>query len=349
MTARNYVVNGFFWTGSDRYRGSYLTAYRNGLYGLYAFDAYHGQFDHSLGSGSPDAGFYIGECFACDAVVDTVISEHNGVGYSGTNSGGDLYIVNSTFRFNRAGIVPNSGSYELCYPGRATTIVGNLVHDNNSTDGPATDSALLAQGNGILLAGGTDTVVERNRVLDHARIGIGAIPYPETDAADVVPPADERDRPCEETRDDELPDPASVPAVVVWPATGNSVVGNVIERSGVADLVSTTLQVGPADPAIEDLGNCFSDNVHETSAPEGLEALAPCAGEGSGGDFSVGAFDVTRLASERPAAPGGDAYRSSPVPAPQASMPGDVEAEPRRFEGPARPDLAAIEVPDLPE
>src|SRR5690606_29212114 len=89
-TARNYVSNGFFWTGSDRSRGSYLTAYRNGDYGIYAFDAYHGQLDHSYASGSPDAGFYIGECFRCDAVIDDVISEHNGLGYSGTNSGGDL-------------------------------------------------------------------------------------------------------------------------------------------------------------------------------------------------------------------------------------------------------------------
>ena len=47
ITARNYVSNGFYWTGSDRYHGSYLTAYRNGDYGIYAFDAYHGQFDHS--------------------------------------------------------------------------------------------------------------------------------------------------------------------------------------------------------------------------------------------------------------------------------------------------------------
>ena len=35
MTARNYMSNGFYWTGSDRYRGSYLTAYRNGDYGIY--------------------------------------------------------------------------------------------------------------------------------------------------------------------------------------------------------------------------------------------------------------------------------------------------------------------------
>src|SRR5690625_3815178 len=104
MTARNYVTNGFFWTSSDRYRGSYLTAYRNGDYGIYAFDSYHGQFDNSLGSGSPDAGFYIGECYECDAVIDNVISEYNGLGYSGTNSGGEVYIINSTFRHNRAGI-----------------------------------------------------------------------------------------------------------------------------------------------------------------------------------------------------------------------------------------------------
>src|SRR4029453_2412370 len=30
MTARNYTKNGFFWTDAKGYRGSYLTAYRNG-------------------------------------------------------------------------------------------------------------------------------------------------------------------------------------------------------------------------------------------------------------------------------------------------------------------------------
>ena len=67
-------------------------------------------------------------------------------------------IVNSRFRNNRAGIVPNSGSYELCYPERKTTIVGNIVHDNNQADTPAIDVALLAMGNGILSAGGVANV-----------------------------------------------------------------------------------------------------------------------------------------------------------------------------------------------
>ena len=60
--------------------------------------------------------------------------------------------------------MPNSGSYELCYPGRDNTIVGNLVYDNNRTDIPGIDVSLLAQGNGILVAGSVRNVVERNLV-----------------------------------------------------------------------------------------------------------------------------------------------------------------------------------------
>src|SRR5918996_1030508 len=141
-------------TAVEGYRGSYLTTYRIGDYGIYAFDSVQGLLEHSYTSGSPDAGVYIGQCYPCDAVIDDIVSEYNGLGYSGTNSGGDLYIVNSTFRFNRAGIVPNSGSYELCYPERETTIVGNRVYSNNNPDTPAIGSALDAMGNGILSAGG---------------------------------------------------------------------------------------------------------------------------------------------------------------------------------------------------
>ena len=196
LTARNYTSNGFFWTGSDHFHGSYLTAYRNGDYGIYAYDAYHGQIDHGYGGGSPDAGVYVGGCFRCDVVIDGVLSENNGLGYSGTNSGGDLYIVNSTFRHNRAGIVPNTGSYEPCYPERSTTIVGNLVYDNNKQDAPAIDTALLASGNGILAPGGVRNDIERNRVQQHDRTGIGLVPYPESDANDLPPAASEWDQPC---------------------------------------------------------------------------------------------------------------------------------------------------------
>ncbi|MFN8016608.1 MAG: right-handed parallel beta-helix repeat-containing protein [Acidimicrobiales bacterium] len=345
MTARNYVSNGFYWTGSDRYRGSYLTAYRNGDYGIYAFDAYHGQFDHSYGGGSPDAGFYIGECYKCDAVIDTVISEYNGLGYSGTNSGGDLYIVNSTFANNRAGIVPNAGSYELCYPGRDNVIAGNIVHDNNYMEGPGIDVSLIAQGNGILMAGSINNVVTKNLVYNHDRTGIAAVPFPEEDASDTPPPADQLDVPCDETKDDEPP--AKSPGFVLWNATGNQVTDNVVESSKLADLASGTIP--NTSEAIEALDNCFSGNTYKTTSPADLEALAPCDGDGSGGDFSKNAFDLLVLINEQPAKPSKDSYQKTPVPGDQPNMPDATTAPYKKFTAPEKIDVDAIKVPSKPQ
>ncbi len=42
MTAHHYIGNGFFWTGVTGYRGSYLTAYDNGDYGIYALTPFRG-------------------------------------------------------------------------------------------------------------------------------------------------------------------------------------------------------------------------------------------------------------------------------------------------------------------
>lgn len=358
MTARNYTSNGFYWTGVEGYRGSYLTAYRNGDYGVYAFDSVNGQFDNSLGSGSPDAGFYIGECYPCTAVIDNVISEYNGLGYSGTNSGGDLYIVNSTFRHNRAGIVPNSGSYELCYPGRENTIVGNLVHDNNEDENPAIDVALLAHGNGILVAGSVKNVIERNRVWNHDRTGIGLVPFPEEDASDLAPDQSEWGTSCEETHDAEVPpipeeDCKSVDGllegcVVFWNPYENRVVENVVEGSGAADLAVGTVDLLGTGETTDMLRNCFSDNTFTTSAPAQIETLAPCEGTGSG-DWNAGALDLIGLLGQPAEAPPKDTYKTTPVPEPQPNMP-DARTAPARpaTDVPSRIDLASIQVPDKP-
>lgn len=359
MTARNYTSNGFFWTGSTGYRGSYLTAYRNGDYGIYAFDSVVGQLDNSLGSGSPDAGFYIGECYPCDAVIDNVVSEYNGLGYSGTNSGGNLLIINSTFRHNRAGIVPNSGSYELCYPERETTVVGNLVHDNNEVDNPAISVALMAHGNGILVPGGVLNTIERNRVWNHDRTGIGLVPFPEEDASDVAPDRSEWDTPCEEVHDLEvepIPDEQCRAVdgllegcAVLWNPIDNRVSGNVVESSGMADLAVSTVDLWNEGATTDTLGNCFSDNTFSTSAPKNLEALAPCDGPGSGGDWADGALDLLVLLNEQAAKPPEDAYRKTPEPGPQPTMP-DATTAPARpaTDVPKKVDLASIKVPDRP-
>ena len=203
LTARNATLNGFFWTGVTGFRGRYLTAYNNGDYGIYAFDSKDGLLEDSYASGSPDAGFYIGQCFPCQAVIRRVISEHNAVGYSGTNAGGDLYIVNSVWRHNRGGLVPNTLDTELYPPQRATTIRHNLVYDNNSRSAPGKGLSPLAWGNGVVLGGGRQNLVEHNVIAHHA--GSGVVVAPLADAN-------------------------------FWPALDNRVRGNRISKSGRADI-----------------------------------------------------------------------------------------------------------------
>lgn len=345
MTAQNYTTNGFFWTGVTGYRGSYLTALHNGDYGLYAFDSVEGQFDHSYAAGSPDAGFYIGQCFECDAVITDVVSEYNGLGYSGTNSGGDLFIVNSRFNNNRAGIVPNSGSYELCYPERQTTIAGNLVYDNNEGSTPAIDVAILAMGNGILVAGGVQNTIVRNRVWDHDKTGIGLVPFLEEDPTDDMPTPEEWDVPCADQKNEA---PAiEVPGALLWQPQRNEVTDNVVTRSGTADVAVSTVGTD-----VSTLGNCFSGNELETTSPTDLEGLAPCGADGNGGDWTAGAFNVAEWLAEVDDRPPSVDYTEAtfPDPGPQHNMPDAPTASPDpAVDGPDRIDLASVQLPDAPD
>ncbi len=334
MTARNYRSNGFFWTGVDGYRGSYLTAYNNGDYGIYSFDSVNGVFEYSYGSGSPDAGFYIGGCNPCNALLNHVEAEYNGIGYSGTNSGGNLIIANSSFHDNRVGIVPNTGSYEKCYPERDNTIVGNVVYNNNYVDGPAIDVAKLAQNNGILIAGGWDNKILRNRIDNHELTGIALVPYPETNASDVEPK-----EPAKTCADQKPPaKDLKVPDTVLWNAHNNVVKGNVVTNSGLADL-------GAFDQDAS-RGNCFADNTFKTSAPNDIENVEPCEGK-STGKFDDNPLDVLQLINrETPAS--GD-YKSQPTPPAQENMPNALHAPAIPGAAPAKFDVDAVKVPDLPK
>ena len=339
MTAMNYTKNGFFWTGVEGYRGSYLSAYRTGDYGVYSFDSMKGQLDHIYAAGSPDAGVYIGECYPCDAVVTDVLSEHNGLGYSGTNSGGNLLIINSVFRNNRAGIVPNSGSYELCYPERETTIVGNVVHSNNQPDTPAIDVAMLAMGNGILSAGGVKNVIERNLVYDHDKTGIGLVPFLEEDPNDDLPTPDEWTKTCAESK-------AEAPSVpdgpLLWDSQQNRVIGNVLEDNRQGDLV-----VASAGTDESTLGNCFSGNTFTTTAPADLEKIAPC--DGAGAAWPAERYNVAAwLGETHPPSLDWKTAALDPLEA-QENMP-DAATAPAHpaTDVPMKVDLAAVAVPAKP-
>ena len=343
MTAMNYTKNGFFWTGVTGFRGDYLTAWRNGDYGVYVFDSVGGVIDNSYGGGSPDAGVYIGECFPCDSLIRNFVAEHNGLGYSGTNAGGNLVITGSIFRNNRAGIVPNSGSYELCYPQRKTTIIGNLVYSNNQADTPAIDVAILAMGNGILSAGGVQNIIERNRVWDHNKTGIGLVPFLEEDPNDEMPAKSAWDMSC---ADSKKLTPVQPAGGILWDSQDNTVRNNVLEDNRRADIA-----VGSAGTDLWTLGNCFEGNTFTTSAPLDLETLAPCGTPLSKdtGDWTAGDLNVITWLIDAETAPPSVDWKTATLPdmpvfdsMPDAATAPGVPASAT----PPTIDLDAITVPD---
>lgn len=176
LSVRNFSLNAVYWNGSKGYKASHLTVYNNGDYGVYAFDSTDGVFEKIYASGHPDSGIYIGQCYPCNALIYDSVVEGNALGYSGTNAGGHLYIYNNIWRDNMSGIIPNTLDSELNPPGRETTIVGNLVVDNNNYEAPANRFGLVAQGMGIVMPGRVGDIVEKNIVINHDKYGLVASP-----------------------------------------------------------------------------------------------------------------------------------------------------------------------------
>jgi hypothetical protein len=215
------------------------------------------------------------------------------------------------------GIVPNSGTSEKNPPQHGATIAGNTVYDNNNAETAAIDIAQLAIGNGILVAGGNDNVVERNLVYDHDLVGIGVIPLPER----VIDPDN--------------------PDAINFDARRNRVVANVVRDSRAADLGLVTSISDPADAG----GNCFSNNQVSSALPVGLQQLVPCGRPASKRYQTDLARFVELLTAEKP---GPADYRKVDLPDPPdlADMPGAADA-PAHSAG--RPQPVTIDAIDVPQ
>lgn len=205
MTVRDVTSNGFYWDGVTGFRGSYLTATNASVYGIYAFDSVDGVFEHSYASGSADGGYYIGQCQDCRTILNQVTAEWNGFGFSGTNASNSLYLVDSLWTNNGAGIVPNTLDSQRYAPSRGATIAGNRVIGNGNFDAPVVSATWPAFGNGIMLAGGIHHTVVDNLVLDHPGYGIATTPNLSQN---------------------------------FWQPGSNHIEGNYVRRSGRADLVT---------------------------------------------------------------------------------------------------------------
>ncbi len=205
MTARSYMVNGFFWSGVTGYRGSYLTSIDNRVYGIYPFDSVDGLIEFSYASGSDDGGYYIGQCENCRAVLTDSVAERNGMAYSGTNSSGEIFIVNNVFRDNQSGVVPNTLDSELYPPVNSVYVGGNLIIDTGQPveEVPFNNVAWAPRGTGVALFGSVGSTIEKNTIINSLSSGV-----------------------LVQTMIDNN----------VWPATDNIVRDNVIVGSGRADV-----------------------------------------------------------------------------------------------------------------
>lgn len=318
LTVRNHTSNGVFFTGDygkgvtlTGYRVSYVTAYNNGLYGLYAFNATKGQFDHNYGSGHPDSAFYVGQCNPCDAVLIDNTAELNMLGYSGTNSTG-VTIVRNTFRRNRSGIDPNSLYSEKLFPNSGTTIVGNSVSDNNSAEAPNNASFSQAYGTGIVLGGVSNNMVERNLVTGHRNGGI------------VITDLPTSTNPQSNKPESFKPENNQVRA--------NRLSGNTV------DLVYLTVNY-----ASKPFGNCFAGNTFTSTFPDGLETSMPCE-NAAANQTDLG--DLSGILGRLTPAPPDVDWKKVAAPPDQPQMP-DAATAPARpaVDVPQRVDVAAISLP----
>lgn len=154
----------------ERFSIDHVTAYNNGLYGLYAFDARSGVIRDSYASGSADSGIYVGQCEQCDILVTGNIAENNAVGFENANASDSVWVVGNRFSGNRVGMTVLSNYQEAFVPQRGNVIAGNLVSGNAASDSPA--QADGGFGIGIGLGAATENVVERNRVEGNPVAGV---------------------------------------------------------------------------------------------------------------------------------------------------------------------------------
>jgi hypothetical protein len=231
MTAHNFLGNGFYWEGVEGFIGRYLTVYNVGLYGIYAIQSRGGLFEHSLVSGAADAAFYVGECNPCDTVLTDLTARLSAVGYSGTNTSGNVIVQNSRWELNGVGILPNSYDVGIAPPPqRGSRFTGNVVLGSGTVDVPLNTLLRGFRGIGIGIAGGSENVVANNTVENSARYGIAVF--------------------------------ATVDAENTWMPEGNRVASNRVRGSGIADL---------AFAAGSGASNCFEENRHETADPMDLD------------------------------------------------------------------------------
>lgn len=253
---RNITIEGFDADGVllacvEDWRLTQITAIDNLSYGLFPSRTFNGRVDHSFASGANDTGIYIGQ--SADARIDHNVATDNVSGFELENS---LRMrADHNLAFGNTG-----GILSFALPGLSIkentghVIEHNVVRDNNrpNTCTPPDAVCGVLPGTGMLLMATDENVVRHNSVTGNGSFGIAVA---NICLAQGLPPAVCASLDIDPDSDD------------------NRIVLNTVTGNG--------LSPAPALPPVfaKDLvwdlmgdGNCWADNVFDTSFPEPLPA-----------------------------------------------------------------------------
>ncbi|HLM97590.1 MAG TPA: right-handed parallel beta-helix repeat-containing protein [Acidimicrobiales bacterium] len=199
--------------GLKGYTGNYLTATSTyfvndasdadicstcAQYGIFASNSRNGTWNQLYANNFADSGMYVGACHrVCNVTIQNAQMEDNALGYSGTNSGGQVVIENSIFDNNKEGVDTNTaltGDPPPPQDGRCSgkslssithtnscwVFIDNLVENNNNPNVPVVGTAGLGPtGTGMTISGGRNDTVMDNEFLGNGAWGILFVPYPD--------------------------------------------------------------------------------------------------------------------------------------------------------------------------
>jgi len=343
LTTCNYLTgngggegNEIWWNGGDGsgkigmgpYWGNYITAtstYSNGVdhprgeYGIFVSNARGpGIIDHSYASNMGDAAYYIGACPDCNAVLRRAHGQYSALGFSGTNAGGHLVIVQNEYDHNKTGAAPDSQNNDdapspnngacpnpneispISGTNSCTIWVNNYFHDNNNPNVPGAGSGLAGSapvGSGLILAGVENDTVLHNRFVRNGSWGVLVTDLPDQeDPPDDVPGQDCNGGISVLPKGAPAIDPLySGGALCYFQAFGNDVRDNMFEGNGFyqnptnGDILLLTIPHNP--------GNCFSGNWNaaglttDPPAPLLQSGLYTCKGPNAG-DVPLGLIEA---------------------------------------------------------
>jgi hypothetical protein len=321
LTVCNFLLgagdtgNEIWWNGGDEsatvggwgFYGSYLNAtdtfYENESnaagYGIFSSNWSGGTWDHTYASNFNDSGYYIGACQqVCDQTVNHAWAEYNALGYSGSNSGGQLLVENSQFDNNEDGFdtnsqngdnpppqngaCPNGGVSPITHTHSCWVFRHNYVHDNNNPNVPSAGLAAAGPvGTGVSISGGRNDTVMDNTFVRNGAWGTIFVPFPDSGA------------PCTGG--------VNLPGLCLYDESGDALINNRYSGNGFfgnptnGDVGAVNLLAGAPD--------CYSGNSDNsgpiTSSPSGVQQTYPsCTGGTSLPNLNLAFLDQVACDSE---------------------------------------------------